>query len=167
VNESEAIKKARDYFLMPDYARACAETVLVVLQEAYDLPDPTDASAAMALNGGLAWRGGPCGALLGAAIAVGRLAERRIVGRRNAKRIACRLVDRCIDEFEVEYGSARCRDLIGRDIHAEEERRAFVQNGRWKVTCMEQVEFVVRHLLPLADEAYWKQAVAEVEDQGQ
>ncbi len=166
MNELEAIKKARDYFLMPDHARGCAETTFIVLQEAYDLPDPTDSSAAMALNGGLTWRGGPCGVLLGAAMAVGRLAERRVVGHRNAKRIARRLVDRFIDEFEVKHGATRCRDLIGRDIHTEEDHRAFVQNGSWKGTCMEQVEFAVRRLLPLADELYWKRAVAEVEGQG-
>ena len=41
---------------------------------------PTDASAAMAFNGGIAYSGGPCGAITGAAMAVGLLAEQRELG---------------------------------------------------------------------------------------
>ena len=49
---------------------------------------PLDAAAAMALNGGVAYSGGVCGAISGAALAVGILAERRIDDHRGAKRVA-------------------------------------------------------------------------------
>ncbi len=50
----------------------------MVLKTAYGLDDPMDPAAAVALNGGIAYSGGMCGALTGAALAVGMLAERRI-----------------------------------------------------------------------------------------
>ena len=49
----------------------------MVLKEAFGLPDPLDPSAAMTLNGGVAYSGGVCGAISGASLAVGLLASRR------------------------------------------------------------------------------------------
>ena len=69
---------ARQLFLRDDNHYGCAETSLVALQRAYGLPNADDSSSAMALNGGVAYSGGVCGAISGAAMAVGRLAEQRI-----------------------------------------------------------------------------------------
>jgi len=105
VTKQEAIEKARSYFLTEDNIYGCAETTCIVLQEVFDLPNGTDSSPAMVLNGGVAWRGGICGAISGAAIAVGRLAEQRVVGHKNAKRTARRVIDRFIDEFQTAQGT--------------------------------------------------------------
>ena len=43
----------------------------MVLKAAYGLDDPMDPAAAVALNGGVAYSGGLCGAITGAALAVG------------------------------------------------------------------------------------------------
>ena len=70
--------RARELFLDESNTYGCAETVLIVLKETYGLPDASDSAPAMALNGGLAYSGGPCGAVSGAALAIGQLAAQRI-----------------------------------------------------------------------------------------
>ena len=66
MTEGQAVDSARAYFLRPDHLYGCAETVFMVLKEAYSLPDPHNSSAAMALNGGVAYGGSVCGAITGA-----------------------------------------------------------------------------------------------------
>ncbi|MBP1705751.1 MAG: GCAxxG family protein [Chloroflexi bacterium] len=162
MNESEAIAAAQVLFLNDDNIWGCAETAFIVLKTAYGLPDSADSSAAMALNGGVAHSGGTCSAISGAAMAVGLLAATRIADHREAKRAARQITARLMGEFEAVYGSTGCRDLIGMEIWTEEGHRAFIEGGIWRDRCMRQIEFVVRRLLPLADEATWQRVMDEV-----
>ncbi len=159
ITEQEVMEKARSYFLTEDNIYGCAETSLIVLQELYGLPDATDSSPAMALNGGVAYSGGVCGAISGAAMAVGKLAAQRIANHKEAKRIARRIVARLMDQFQAEFGACNCRDLIKWDISIPEEHDAFIQSGVWRDTCMSQVEFCVGKLYSLQDEQIWQQTV--------
>jgi len=163
MTEQEAIERARSYFLTEDNIYGCAETTYVVLQEIFGLPNAADSSPAMVLNGGVAWRGGICGAVSGAAMAVGRLAGQRVVGHKNAKRIARHIIDRFIDEFQAVQGCVNCRDLIGQDIHTDEQHTEFIESGIWRDLCMRQIEFAVRKLFPLHDEQIWKRTMHEVD----
>lgn len=151
MTEQEAIERARALFITEDHVHGCAETTLIVLQEAYGLPDPADSSAAMALNGGLAWSGGPCGAITGAAMAAGRLAARRIADHKEAKSVARAITAELMADFQQEFGSINCRDLTGLDISTEEGHAAFIENQVWHTTCMAQIEFALGKLLPLQD----------------
>jgi C_GCAxxG_C_C family probable redox protein len=121
----------------------------MVLKEAFGLPDPLDPSAAMALNGGVAYSGGVCGAISGASLAVGLLASRRFKSHARAKRVAREVIARLMDDFQAEHGAVDCRALVGREIRTPEQHRAFIDSGIWRVTCMSQIEFVVRALAPL------------------
>jgi hypothetical protein len=159
----EALARARARFLRDDHLYGCAETTLITLQEAYGLPDAADSSPAMALNGGLAWRGGPCGAILGPAIAVGRLAGLRIADHAQAKRVARAIVDRYIDQVERIHGHVECRHILGLDIHSPEGHAAFIESGVWRRVCLRRVEFAVQALLPLRDEQVWAQTLRELE----
>ncbi len=150
---------ARAYFLDDRNQFGCAETTYVVLKGAYGLDDPMDASAAMALNGGVAYSGGACGAITGAALAVGMLADRRIDDHRAAKRVARGLVARLMDDFLAEHGALDCRDLTGYDLRAPGQHEAFIAGGAWRERCMRQVEFAVTRMAPLADEDAWAVAV--------
>jgi C_GCAxxG_C_C family probable redox protein len=124
----------------------------MVLKEAFGLPDPADSSAAMALNGGVAYSGGMCGAITGSALAVGQLVAARIPDHASAKRTAREIVARLIDEVEAEFGAVDCRELLGRDIRAPEAHAAFIDSGIWRTTCMRQIEFAVRRMAALGDE---------------
>ncbi len=148
-----AIELARSLFLRDDNNYGCAESAMVALQELYGLPDAADSSAAMVLNGGVAYSGGVCGAISGAALAVGKLAGGRIADHRRAKRTARRLVQLVMAEFEDEFGSNNCSDLIDYDLTTQHDE--FIESGVWKGTCMKQIEFAVARLHSLADPVIW------------
>jgi C_GCAxxG_C_C family probable redox protein len=159
MDEGEAIAKASAYFLREDNLYGCAETTYMVLAEAFGLADPPDPSLAMALNGGVAWWGGTCGAVTGAALAVGQLAGRRLPDHKEAKRTARQVLSQYMEAFQREWGAVDCRTLVGCDIRTEEGHRAFIEKGLWRDLCMRQIAFAVRTLLPLADEDVWAEAV--------
>jgi len=147
MDEQQAILTARSYFLDDRNLYGCAETTFMVLKEAYGLPEPTDSSATMALNGGIAYSGNLCGALGGAALAVGLLAGQRFADHRRAKVVARRTIMRLMDEFQAQHGAINCRDLTGIDFHDEEQHRGFIESGVWRTRCMSQIETVIRFLL--------------------
>jgi hypothetical protein len=157
-----AVALARTIYLDERHPYGCAETSYMVLLTAFGL-DPGDAGAAMALNGGIAYSGGPCGALTGAAIAVGRLAERRIGDHARAKRVAREIVAEAMACFRVEHGAVDCRDLIGVDLQAPGGHDAFLASGSWRDGCMRQIESVVRRLAPLTDQGIWDDTDGEIE----
>jgi len=155
----EAVRIAQSYFLDERNVYGCAETTFVVLKGAFGLDEPMDSAAAMALNGGIAYGGGTCGAITGAALALGILAARRVDDHREAKRIAREMTARLMDDFRAEHGTLDCRALIGYDLRAPGGHEAFIAGGAWRDGCMRQVEFAVRRLAPLADAAAWDGAV--------
>jgi C_GCAxxG_C_C family probable redox protein len=154
ISQQDAIHKARAYFLRDDNLYGCAETTFMILKEVYDLPDPLDSSAAMALGGGVAYSGGVCGAILGAALAVGMLAERRIPDHKEAKRAARRVIAGYMEQFQAAFHSTNCRDLIELDIRDEQQHQRFIESGIWRSRCMAQIEFAVLQLYDLRNE--WK-----------
>ncbi len=150
-----AVQQARERFLESANGYGCAETALVALKDCFDLPEAADSSPAIALNGGFAYSGGICGALSGAGLAVGQLAERRLGDHRLAKATTRAILQALLDDFADEFGSTDCRDLIGTDLRAPGAHEAFLASGVWREGCMRQIEFVVRHLAPLSSESSW------------
>lgn len=141
-------RRIRALFLTEDNVYGCAETTLVALQEHFGLTDADDSSPAMALNGGIAYSGGTCGAIIGAAMAIGRLAGHRINDHREAKAEARRLVQGLMKEFGDEFGALDCRTLTGYDMRTE--HAAFLESGIWRETCLRQIQFAAAWTAPLA-----------------
>ncbi len=133
------------------------------LKAAYGLPDADDPAAASALNGGIAYSGGTCGALTGAALAVGLLAERRTADHATAKRAAREIVSATMDAFHEAHGATDCRELIGLDLRAPGGHQAFLESGSWRDGCLRQIEWTVARLATLVEPASWEQALAAVE----
>ena len=131
----------------------------MALQELYGLPDAADSSAAMVLNGGVAYSGGICGAISGAAMAVGRLAEERASDHAEAKRTARRLIQSLITDFEAEFGGRDCSQLVDYELSIPSQHEAFIQSGVWRTTCMRQIAFSVNRLSTLADPDTWAETV--------
>jgi C_GCAxxG_C_C family probable redox protein len=109
----------------------------------------------MALNGGVANGGGVCGAITGAALAVGLLAARRFEDHSRAKSAAREAIARVMDDFRERYGAVDCRTLVGVEIRTPAQHQAFIDSGTWRRACMSQVEFVVRALASLPAEEAW------------
>jgi C_GCAxxG_C_C family probable redox protein len=161
--EDRLIRRVAALFLDERSGYGCAETTFAVLKEAFGLPAPLDTAPAMALNGGIAYSGGTCGAMSGAALALGMLADRRIANHAEAKRAARVLTADLLEAFERAFGSTDCRALTGVDLRTDAGHRAFVEAGAWRVACRRQVEFAVTRLAPLADAAVWASRLAAVE----
>ena len=162
ISQHEAVEKARSYFLRQDNLYGCAETTFITLKELFGLPAPLDSAAAMALNGGVAYSGGVCGAVSGAALAVGLLAQQRIPDHKDAKRAARRVIVSYMDAFQSEFRSANCRDLIEMDILDEQQHQRFIESGIWRIRCMQQIEYAVIYLFDLRDPARWGQVLHQV-----
>ncbi len=156
-NEVRAL--AQSLFLRDDNYYGCAESTLVALQELYDLPNATDSSVATALNGGVAYSGGICGAISGAAMAIGRLAAERISDHREAKRSARLLIQTLMADFESEFGGRNCSQLIDFEISLPTEHDAFIASGVWRDVCMKQIEFSVTRLSALANIDTWNETI--------
>jgi C_GCAxxG_C_C family probable redox protein len=151
----EAAARARSLFLDESNSFGCAETVYVVLKEAFGLPDAMDSSAAMVLNGGVAYSGGICGAISGASLAAGLLAARRFEDHSRAKTAAREVIAAVMDDFRERYGAVDCRTLVGVEIRTPEQHQAFIDSGIWREACMSQIEFVVRALVSLPADGDW------------
>ena len=156
-------ERAREYFLRDDNYYGCAESAFLALKDAYGLGPAGDSSQAMALNGGVAYSGGMCGAISGTALAVGMLAEQRLGDHFQAKRIAREIMMRVMDDFVREHDSVDCRDLIAMDLRAPGGHARFIESGIWRTRCMTQIEFALRALAPLEDQDAWERRVAELD----
>ena len=160
---ARAIAQADAYYIDDAHPYGCAETAFMTLKGVYGLDDPADPAAAVALNGGLAYSGGPCGAITGAALAVGMLAEQRIDDHGRAKTVARELVHGAMEAFRAEHGAVDCRELIGYDLRAPGQHEAFLESGLWREACASQIRTVVAHLADLAEPEVWAAAVREIE----
>lgn len=156
------IEHARRLFLDEDHAHGCAETTFVVLKSAFGLDAASDPGPAMALNGGIAYSGGLCGAIAGAALALGILAGRRVADHAEAKRVARELTADVLDAFGEEFGATDCRSLIGMGLRTPEEHAAFLSSGIWRDACMRQIEFVIARTARLGDAVEWDRAVTRL-----
>lgn len=156
----DPIARARDLCLDEETAFGCAEGTYAALQEHFELADTNDSTEAMALNGGIAYSGGTCGALTGAALALGRLAGVRLSDRPEAKRTARRLLQKLMADFASEHGSTQCRDLTGFDLASDHD--AFLASGFWETGCQAQIEFVIGRMAPLTDRQAWDAALVEL-----
>ncbi len=161
--QEAAIRTARQLFLDDRNLYGCAETTLLVLKGAFGLDEPADSSPAMALNGGIAYSGGTCGALTGAALALGSLSGRRISDHRLAKLVARELTAELMDAFRTQHGAVDCRELLGFGLREPGAHDAFLASGAWRGRCLAQIEFAVAQTAGLADPAAWLDAVARVE----
>ena len=158
----QAITLAQSLFLRDQGGYGCAETCLLVLSRAYSLDRAEDVSAAMALNGGIAWSGGVCGAITGAALAVGRLSAQRIADQETAKLVARRITMDLMAAFRRAFGDVNCRSLVGVDLSTASGHAAFVASGTAHIVCWRQVEFVVDRLVQLQERGAWDDTVQQL-----
>lgn len=159
---ADPIASARALFLRDDNRFGCAESAYLALAEAFGF-DGLDSAPAMALNGGIAYSGGTCGAITGTALVIGMLAERRLEDHQRAKRFARETVADAMDRFEAKEGAVTCRALLGLDLRAPGAHEAFIAAGAWRTSCLRRIELALDLLAPLAEATEWELRVADVE----
>jgi len=109
-------------------------------------------SVATGFGGGIGRSGGTCGALSGVVMAVGLMVGRRRADDLGRKYRVYDLVSRMIGEFEREFGSSLCRDLIGINLRVEEERLRFRSQKVQDKVCSKFVKWCVNHGATLLDQ---------------
>ena len=98
---------------------SCAEAIVLAL--AGDGAAGSGASrAAAAFGGGIARRGGTCGALTGCAIAMGLRCGRTSPQDESRRDLVYRAVDRTFRAFQERFGTCDCRRLTGLDFSRED-----------------------------------------------
>ena len=128
-----------------DKYSGCSQSVLLALQEAFDIGDQDSFRAATVLSGGVARRGETCGALLGGLMALGLVCGRDDIRDTQAYRDAMVPANEIVDEFkkrlEEEFGfdepldSTICRDIQERiygrsfDLNNPEDYPMFLEAG--------------------------------------
>lgn len=115
----------------------CSETVFWALTEYWGIDIPF--SVATGLGGGVARSGGPCGALLGAILAVGAK-----VGRDDPKdserKLECYRLGQEITEAFVEVmGTNLCKDIIGFTLSEEGGSEKYQAGGFKDGKCQDAV----------------------------
>ena len=83
--------------------------------------------------GGMARTAGPCGALTGGIMAIGILYGRKSTDDSHYKAFA--LTERLVHDFEKQFGSRNCSDLLGCDISTKEGEAVFNANNLAKMVC--------------------------------
>jgi len=146
-----AIDIARKCFLRDDNLYGCAESAYIALKTVFDLPNSQVSSSAIALNGGIAYSGAVCGAITGAALAIGELAEYRIENHKAAKQSAREIVRQLIIDFQNEFSSSECAKLIPYQLSIPLEHKKFIVSGIWRTVCMKQIEFAVAQTVELVE----------------
>jgi hypothetical protein len=105
------------------------------------------------LPGGGALRGGTCGILLGALVAVG-LKYGSVIRdkRKQSKELGLHVHDSFLALTQKRYGSTDCRDISGCDFNNPEEAEAYYGSEAHK-RCAELIAETVRFVLPLLEDS--------------
>jgi C_GCAxxG_C_C family probable redox protein len=105
----------------------CAESVVAALARRQGVESDLLPAIATGFCGGVSRRGGMCGAVSGAVMAIGLVGGRHSAADSQEGTYAA--VQALVDGFAKEFGSINCRELIGVDLGTEEGRAAFRARG--------------------------------------
>lgn len=103
---------------------SCAEAMVSTYGPEVGLDRETATRAAGGLGGGLAGRGGTCGAITGASIVIGLKRGRSRADDLESKRVTYELVNEHVRRFQARNGSIVCRELLGLDVSTPEGKQA-------------------------------------------
>jgi C_GCAxxG_C_C family probable redox protein len=128
----------------------CAEGVFKGVVELFPDHCSTPSAVATGFGGGISGGKHSCGALTGAAMAVGALCGR--LDNNESSREASKLVRTVYERFESEFGHIDCNDLTGHDISTPEGYNAYRADEERFPKCCSFVEFAARTAAQLAAE---------------
>jgi len=141
LNTKEIGRKALEY----DKYSGCSQSVLLALQEAFEMFDMESFKAATVLSGGIARRGETCGAYIGGLLALGQAIGRENIEHtqsyRDAMKPANEIRENFLSQIQKGFNSSKrlystlCRDIqkivYGRafDLNDPEDYQAFLGAG--------------------------------------
>jgi C_GCAxxG_C_C family probable redox protein len=114
---------------------SCSQAVFSSFAIEHGMEKDKALRASGAFGAGMAGRGETCGAVTGAFMAIG-LKHAKIRADDNAARdFTYSLCADFIKRFEAEFGSIRCRDILGYDLKKPEEYQAAKEAGVFRSKC--------------------------------
>jgi len=123
----------------------CAQSVLAVFCEKYDL----DENTALKISGGLGAGvrcGDICGAVSGAVLVIG-LKHGHYISEDGISKSNCNSKTlEFIDLFKKKNGSAICREILGYDLSVKTEYEQAQNQNLFKTTCVDMVKSAVELL---------------------
>ncbi len=105
----------------------CAESVLSAIAENQGIQSELIPKIATGFCSGIARTGGMCGAVSGALMGINLAAGRSSPS--ESIEPSYTLTQKLISQFERQFGSVNCRELIGCDLATEEGQRTFMENN--------------------------------------
>ena len=165
----QAYNQAMKYFLLeypvrigepPVYVNTnCCEGVLMPLQTLCPLKVPHLVDVTMGLGAGFSHMGEVCGAVSGAIIAIGLdIVYRFPRGTTMQRLLISKATQKFVQDVRKEFGSVRCKDLIGHDISGvyapgDEKYAAFLADQETAMNqCMRIMRYAVLYPLPREQE---------------
>ena len=120
---SNTFNKAKETF---ESGLLCAESVLQVIAEEMDIKSELVPCIASGFCSGMARTNNMCGALTGGILALNLASGRKNAAESLDNNYAA--VQKLIAEFENEFGSSNCRELLGCDLSTEDGRETFAND---------------------------------------
>jgi len=143
-SKEKASKKAASYFRS---GYNCAESVLMAMQDTWH--GQKTPNIATGFGAGIGRKGSVCGAVTGGVLAINLKYGRMKADEDREKSYA--LASEFCREFEKEFGSVICRDLIGCDLATPQGRKKFKELNLLEEKCTRFVDGAVKILAGLID----------------
>ena len=131
----------------------CAESVLLAIAENQGIHSDLIPKIATGFCSGISRTGSMCGAVSGAIMGISLVAGRSSPSESNE--ICYALTQKLISQFEKEYGSVNCRQLIGCDLATEGGQRHFMENNLME-HCLQYAADATRMAISLIADQYPK-----------
>jgi C_GCAxxG_C_C family probable redox protein len=120
----QASQRSRELFMSGFF---CAESVLLAIAESQGIQSDLIPKIATGFCSGISRTGGMCGAVSGAIMGINLVAGRSSPS--ESLEFSYSLTQKLISQFERQFGSANCRQLMGCDLATEAGQRYFLENN--------------------------------------
>jgi len=127
----------------------CAESVLLAIAENQGIQSDLIPKIATGFCSGISRTGSLCGAVSGAIMGINLVAGRSLPS--ESIESSYTLSQKLICNFEKQFGSVNCRQLIGCDLATESGQRTFLENHLME-RCYQYAEGATRMAISLINE---------------
>lgn len=125
---------------------SCAQSVLATYLPLLGISEPLAHKMGAGLGGGIGRKQYVCGAVNAGAIVLSTYFGNETSADPEQKEYAAERVRQLMDNFERQFGSAQCRDLLGVDTNTEEGKKSAEDNNVYRNVCDACVEHVCQQL---------------------
>ncbi len=144
--DDQVSKRSREYL---ESGYWCAESVLLAVAEAKGVQSDLIPKIATGFCSGMARTNGQCGALSGGILSIGMLTGRSLPGG-PVNETYSRVI-KLRQDFEAQFGSTGCSELLGLDLGTEEGLQKYhAENMREH--CLEYTQATTRMVMALLDD---------------